>query len=305
MTTQTKGIFWGIISAASYGMTPLFAKPLYGLGISVNTVLFYRYSLAALMLAGLVVMRGESLRLRKADLFPLLWMGLVYCFSSLLLFEGYHIMDAGITATIFFAYPVMVAVIMGVFFKEKISKMAWGCLLCTMGGVWLLGETKGTGSMNVWGVSIVLLSALAYVLYMLGVNKTHLRKMDGAKLNFYALSIGAVVFALLLLTNGEGIAAPANAHQWGLYVMLAFVPTVVSLISLTKSIHYIGSTLTAVLGAFEPITALVIGIGVLGEHLTVNNVIGVVTILTAVTLIVSEKQVKKQVWSRVKRRIKK
>ena len=47
---KTKGFILGAIAAASYGMNPLFTLPLYSAGMSVDTVLFYRYSLAVIVL---------------------------------------------------------------------------------------------------------------------------------------------------------------------------------------------------------------------------------------------------------------
>ena len=64
-------------------------------------------------------LQGQSFTLRKADILPLVIMGLLFSFSSLLLFMSYNYMDAGIASTILFVYPVMVAVIMGVFSKRR------------------------------------------------------------------------------------------------------------------------------------------------------------------------------------------
>ena len=121
MNSKTKGFIYGAIAAASYGMNPLFTLPLYAAGMSVDTVLFYRYFFAVIVLGILMKMQHQSFALRKADILPLVIMGLLFSFSSLLLFMSYNYMDAGIASTILFVYPVMVAVIMGAFFKEKLS----------------------------------------------------------------------------------------------------------------------------------------------------------------------------------------
>ena len=123
MTNKTKGFIYGAIAAASYGMNPLFALPLYAAGMNVDTVLFYRYFFATIVLGILMKMQHQSFALHKADVLPLVIMGLLFSFSSLLLFMSYNYMDAGIASTILFVYPVMVAVIMGIFFKEKIPQL--------------------------------------------------------------------------------------------------------------------------------------------------------------------------------------
>jgi drug/metabolite transporter (DMT)-like permease len=121
MNSKTKGFIYGAIAAASYGMNPLFTLPLYAAGMSVDTVLFYRYFFAVIVLGILMKMQHQSFALRKADILPLVIMGLLFSFSSLLLFMSYNYMDAGIASTILFVYPVLVAIIMAVVFKEKVS----------------------------------------------------------------------------------------------------------------------------------------------------------------------------------------
>ena len=118
---KTKGFILGAIAAASYGMNPLFTLPLYSAGMSVDTVLFYRYSLAVIVLGIMMKFQKQSFAIKRVDVLPLCIMGLLFAFSSLFLFMSYNYMDAGIASTILFVYPVMVTVIMGAFFKEKIS----------------------------------------------------------------------------------------------------------------------------------------------------------------------------------------
>ena len=118
---RLKGFTYGAIAAASYGMNPLFALPLYGAGMNADSVLFYRYFLAIVMLGVLMKVKKQSFALKKTDILPLAVMGLLFSFSSLFLFESYNYMDAGIASTILFVYPVLVAIIMAVFFHEKVS----------------------------------------------------------------------------------------------------------------------------------------------------------------------------------------
>ena len=82
MNSKTKGFIYGAIAAASYGMNPLFTLPLYAAGMSVDTVLFYRYFFAVIVLGILMKMQHQSFALRKADILPLVIMGLLFSFSS-------------------------------------------------------------------------------------------------------------------------------------------------------------------------------------------------------------------------------
>ena len=102
---KSRGCVLGAVAAASYGLNPLFTLPLYGAGMGVDSVLFYRYLLAAAMLGALMLVRRQSFAVRRRDLVPLAVMGLLFSFSSLFLFESYNHMDAGIASTILTSIP--------------------------------------------------------------------------------------------------------------------------------------------------------------------------------------------------------
>ena len=184
MNNKTKGFIYGAIAAASYGMNPLFTLPLYAAGMSVDTVLFYRYAFAVIVLGVLMKLQGQSFTLRKADILPLVIMGLLFSFSSLLLFMSYNYMDAGIASTILFVYPVMVAVIMGAFFKEKISAITVFSILLALSGIALLYQGDGNKPLSTVGIIFVLLSSLSYAIYIVGVNRSSLKTLPTTKLTF-------------------------------------------------------------------------------------------------------------------------
>ena len=281
MNNKTKGFIYGAIAAASYGMNPLFALPLYAVGMSVDTVLFYRYALAAIVLGILMKLQGQPFALRKADILPLVIMGLLFSFSSLLLFMSYNYMDAGIASTILFVYPVMVAVIMGVFFKEKISAITVFSILLALSGIALLYQGDGNKPLSTIGIIFVLLSSLSYAIYIVGVNRSSLKTLPTTKLTFYAILFGLSVYIVRLnfCTELQMIPSPL---LWADVLALAILPTAVSLICTTLAIHYIGSTPTAILGALEPVTALFFGVLLFHEKLTPRLMAGILMIITLI-----------------------
>lgn len=289
MNTKVKGFALGSVAAASYGLNPLFALPLYGAGMEVDSVLFYRYAFAVLMLAVLMRVKCVSFAVRRSEIVPLCVMGLLFSFSSLFLFLSYQYMDAGIASTILFMYPVLVALIMAVFFKEKVSLLTWTSIAMAFGGISLLYQ-NGNGQTLSWiGVLFVLLSSLSYAIYIVGVNRSALRQMPTAKLTFYVLLFGIIVYVVRLHVCCD-LQTPAYPWLWLNLFSLALFPTIISLITMTISIHYIGSTYAAILGALEPITALFFGVLVFGEQLTPRIMLGIVLVLLAVTFIVAGKK---------------
>ena len=161
---RLKGFTYGAVAAASYGMNPLFALPLYGAGMSVDSVLFYRYFFAVVMLGILMKVKKQSFALKKADILPLAVMGLLFSFSSFFLFESYNYMDAGIASTILFVYPVLVAIIMAVFFHEKVSFITMFSIALAFTGISLLYEGGDGKTLSMLGVLFVILSSLTYAI---------------------------------------------------------------------------------------------------------------------------------------------
>ena len=86
ISNKAKGFVCGAVAAATYGMNPLFTLPLYKEGLSVDSVLFYRYAFAVLILGILMKIQGQSFALKKNEYFRY-WQEdcfflLLHCFCS-------------------------------------------------------------------------------------------------------------------------------------------------------------------------------------------------------------------------------
>ncbi len=286
MNAKAKGYLLGAVAAATYGMNPLFALPLYKAGMDSDSVLFFRYLFAIVILGIMIKTRGRTFRIARREVVPLVVMGLLVALSSLTLFQSYHYMEAGIASTLLFVYPIMVALIMAVFFKEKITLQTVVCILFALGGIGLLYQGEDGATLSMTGIILVMVSALAYSIYIVGVNQSSLKQMATVQLTFYVLVFGFILF-LVRSRFGTDLTLPARWYQWGNLIALAALPTAVSFICTTQAIQYIGSTPTAILGALEPVTAVIFGVTLFGESLTPRLVLGILMIILAVTLIIA------------------
>lgn len=291
MKRRITGVINGAIAAASYGTNPLFALPLYAGGIGVNSVLFYRYAFAVgIYWVWLKFHKKISLHITFKEFIPLLILGLFFSLSSLTLFEAFKYIEAGIACTILFIYPVLVAVMMALFFKENMTKTVIFSILLTSVGILLLYKGKYDVDLNLHGVGIVFLSALLYALYIIGVKNiktvSHIKR---DKLSFYVMLFGLLVYVynLKFCTELQIIDKP---FLWLCAIALAIFPTIISLETITVAIKLIGSTTTAILGALEPLTAIFFGVVFFHEQLTPRIIFGVLLILTGVILIVTRKK---------------
>lgn len=286
MKAKAKGYLLGTIAAATYGMNPLFALPLYKSGMNPDSVLFFRYLLAIPLLGLMVRARGRTFRLGRAEVPPLVAMGLLVAVSSLTLFQSYNYMDAGIASTLLFVYPMMVALIMVCVFREKLTIQTALCMVLALGGIGLLYKSADGLTLSLTGTALVLVSALSYALYIVGINRSSLREVATLKVTFYVLLFGLTLFVGRLVYGG-GLCLPDKWYLWGNLLALAVFPTAISFLCTTSAIQYIGSTPTAILGALEPVTAILFGVTVFGERLTLRECLGVTLIITAVTLVIA------------------
>lgn len=119
--------------------------------------------------------------------------------------------------------------------------------------------------------------------------------MSSVKLTFYVL-LFCVSTIIIRSFFGEGnhIQLLTTPSMWGWALMLALIPTIVSLILMVIAVHHIGSTPTAIMGALEPLTAVMIGVLVFGEVLTTRVAIGILMILLGVIIIIASKSFKPQ-----------
>lgn len=291
MRRKTKGIMIGAFGAASYGTNPLFALPLFSAGIAVNSVLFYRYFFALILFwAWQTFIKKHSLKISPKQAFALIPLGVVFSVSSLTLFMSYNYIDAGIASTVLFIYPIFVAVIMAVFFGEKLSRRTLVSIVLTTVGISLFYKGKTGETLNVYGIVLVLISALSYAVYMVAIKKVPtLKRVNYSTLTFYVMLFGLAVF-LFNLKFGLELQALRSPLAWFCAAALAVFPTILSLETMTISIKLIGPTLSAILGALEPVTAVFFGVIVFHEQMTPRIAAGIVLILSAVLLIVLEKK---------------
>ena len=277
------GTLCGIGAAVCYGTNPLGAR-LYDEGMSPSSVLFWRFGLAWLLIAAMMLLRKEKLAVTKKEFATLSALGLLFLASSLTLYVSFQLMDVGVASTLLFVYPVLTAAIMAIFFKEKLTLATVSAILLSFAGVMLLYWTPDGGRLSAAGVALVLISALTYAIYIIVMNRAHL-EMSAFKINFYVLIYCALGNLLMSFCTGQGFQVPATASSWFYVGWLAVVPAILALVMMVYAAKYIGSTPTAIMGALEPLTAVLIGIFLFGEIFTPRLAFGIVLIFSAVIII--------------------
>ncbi|WP_448908506.1 DMT family transporter [Hoylesella shahii] len=292
MSPTVKGFLNASISGITFGLIPLFAIPVLNTGMHSTSVLIYRYAFGCLAMLCMLMFHRTRMRLAFGDFLRILLLSSMYAVSSITLIEGYNYMASGIATTLLFSYPVWTCLLSVVFLHEKLSATTAIAIAIAVGGVFFLsGILDGQGDMQgLTGLFLLLTSGFLYAVYMVAFPRMRIRKIPSLKLTFYIFFF-AMLILTLYATFTRGRFDPIDTHNQLINLfLLGLVPTAISNVTLIISLKQISSTMAAVLGAFEPMTAMCVGILLFGEPLTLPIVIGFVLIITSVLILVLSKR---------------
>lgn len=278
----------GIITGIAYGLNPLFGMPLMNEGAAVESILFFRYAFAVIILGLILWIGKQSFKISLKQAGVLFVLGLLYTASSLFLFEAYNYIASGLATTLIFLYPVLVAIIM-VFLGVIPSWPVWLAIAATFGGVLIMTQSCSGESINPIGVLLSLGSALVYALFIVIINRSKaIANISNSVLTFYTLMVGSIVFlGKIALSDTDITAGIEGSAAWLNLIGLALLPTIVSTATLAIATRNIGATKASVLGVFEPITAILVGTIMFGEPLTTNIIVGICLAIVAVSFMIS------------------
>lgn len=284
------GIFYAIISSASFGFSPLFSIALMVAGLSHFDILTYRWGIAALVLMIYAAIRGKTLKLNSVDeVWKIVLLSALRAVTSITLLIGYANIASGIASTINFMYPVVVALCMMLFYGEKKSAANIISIAMSIFGVYLLAHGDGLiveGGDTTLGLVCSIISAFSFAAYYIVMKRTKADKIEVVKFTTWIMLLSAVYFLIGGLVTEGGISLVTDSRSW-LYILgLGLWSTMVSSFTGVKAIRRIGPTLTSILGALQPLTAVILGVIFLDEHLGAKTVLGIALILVAVTIVV-------------------
>ena len=292
-----KGLFYAAISSASFGFSPLFSLALIAAGLSNFDVLSYRWLTAAVVLVIYAACKKKTLRLNSFDeVWRVVLLSALRSITSITLLIGYANIASGVASTINFMYPIFVALCMMIIFREDRAWINVVAILLSILGVYLMANGDGViveGGNTVLGLTCSLISAITFAAYYIVMKKTKSDKIEVVKFTTWIMLLSAIYFiAAALLIDGR-ITIVYDFKSWMNILGLGLWATMVSNFTGVKAIRRIGPTLTSILGALQPLTAVVLGVIFLDEHLGISTISGIALILAAVTMIVLHQRKKK------------
>ena len=293
------GIFYAAISSMAFGFSPLFSLALIGAGLSDFDILSYRWLIAGTVLMIYAFCKKKSLRLNSFDeAWKIVLLSILRALTSVTLLIGYVNISSGIASTINFMYPVIVTLCMVLFFGEKRSLIDYLAIAASIFGVYLLASGDSImveGGNTKLGLTCSLISAFSFAAYYIVMKQVKADKIEVVKFTTWIMMLSAVYFIIGAFISDGKLTIVTDARSWLNILGLGLWSTMVSNITGVKGNRRIGPTMTSILGALQPLTAVILGVLFLNEHLYMRSLIGCTIILVAVTIIVLHQKNRKHI----------
>ena len=287
---KLNGIFYASVSSASFGFSPLFSLGLLAAGLSDFDVLSYRWLVAGIVLMIYALCKKKSLRLNSFDeVWKVVLLSALRAITSVTLLIGYTNISSGIASTRNFMYPVIVTICMMLFFGEKRSLADIAAIGVSIFGVYLLASGDSIiveGGNTRLGLICSLISAFSFAAYYIVMKQVRADKIEVVKFTTWIMMLSAFYFIVCAFIFEGRITLVKDFGSWLNILGLGLWATMVSNITGVKAIRRIGPTHTSILGALQPVTAVILGVLFLGEHLYLRSCIGITLILVAVSVVV-------------------
>lgn len=281
---KTKGIVLALISSGTFGLIALFSIPLLNAGMHAPSILFYRCLIAATLLAVICLIRKKDFKISPRTAIQLFMMGMLYTMTAMGLIYSYNYISSGVSTTIHFLYPVAVACMMIIFYKEKLSRNLLVAAILSLAGVALLCWSD-SGFISTKGLLAVLMTVCTYSIYIVELNRPNIRNLEPEIITFYVMLFGCFIFSVFSYSTTGIELIPDTSSLFNLLGLAVFA-TVLSNLTLVSAVKYAGSTTTSILGSLEPVVATAVGVFHFNEPFGWNILFGLLIIIGAVLLVI-------------------
>jgi drug/metabolite transporter (DMT)-like permease len=273
------GVVSAIVSSVFFGMLGIFSSIGETAGLSTTSRIFFRFFIAAIVMYFIVKAQGKSIKLGFDVLYKLTIGSILYfSLTSYLLFRSYDYIGTGFATVLSFTYPIMVLILSIVIDREKVGKLQlFGTAIAFVGLLIVIGPIKGS---SIVGISLGILSAITFTLYIRMLGQSFIKKIDSSVLMFYIFMISAVFW--FFPSTYEMIKTPQVVNIPRALISVVGLSVLGSLIActlFTYSVKAIGGRMTSILSVFNPIASVLIGLVVLNEKLASGFGYGVLLIL--------------------------
>jgi len=268
-----------IVSAASFGTLGILGRYAYADGLDTFTILALRFTIGAVLMAGLLVVRHERWP-RGSTLVRLIGMGaLGYVGQSFCYLTATQYASPGLVALLLYLYPVFVAILSAVFLREKFTPLKIAALALATFGAALTANPQG----GQWtGILLAVAAAAIYSVYII-VGAGVMQKVSAFQSSTVIFASAGAVYATLALLRGPQL--PHSGAGWAAVIAIVLIATVIPVVTFLAGLRRIGPTNASMLSTVEPIVTVLLAALLFGDVLTTVALIGGALILIAVVML--------------------
>lgn len=272
-----------VVSACCFGSLTTVTLLAMQAGMPLVNVIFWRFSIAALLLRALTWSAGKEHRFNRAALRLMIIGGIAQALISYLSFKSLDFLPVGALAFLFYTYPVWVAIISSIRGKEALTQARVLALIVATVGIAIMVGAPHVVALSTIGILMALGTALLYALYLPMVHEAQ-KELPALLSSFYLVTGIAITFLIVSLISG-GIIFPGTAASWSYLLLLSVVGTVFAFGSLMAGLHILGPVRTSIISTVEPFFTAILGAVVLQQGLTLAIVAGGALIAAAVIIL--------------------
>lgn len=273
MKTNTRARLSLITSMAIFGTLAPFVR---NIPVSSGELALYRAVLAAALIGLFLLLTRQRIPVRALgrELVLLLFSGMAMGINWILLFEAYKYTTVAISTLSYYFAPVIVTLVCPILFKEKLTGKQILCfLMSTIGLALVIGITDlGSGGNDAIGVLFGLGAAVFYAAVIL-LNK-FIRGVAGIHRTFLQFLAAIVILAPYVALSGGVTLGSMDGSGWICLLIVGLVHTGITYCLYFSSLKELPGQTAAILSYIDPLVAVVIGVVVLGEPLSWQQLIG-------------------------------
>ncbi len=273
------GVGLVVVSAAAFGTLAILGRYAFAAGMDSATILFLRFSLAAVVMVGLLLVRRERLPAGQV-LFWLIGMGAIgYVGQAFAYLSALHYASPGLVALLLYLYPVFVTLLAAVWLHEPITRTRWLALGLALVGTAL---TVGPAGGQLLGILLATSAAAIYSVYIL-VGARVMKVVSAVQSSTVIFAAAGVVTGLMM--GLQGPTWPTTPNGWAIIGAIVLVATVLPVVTFLAGLERIGPSNAAMLSTIEPVVTVGLAAVLLGEQPSVSMLMGGALILGAVLLL--------------------
>lgn len=268
------------ISAVSFGAAPIFTEFIYRDGLNTQSLLFFRFAIASVIIWAIVAIMKKSMP-RGKDLFFLFLLGFIgYSGQSYSYFKALLYIPPALVAILLYLYPVIVTLLSAVLLHEKLDAgKVIALALAAAGTLLVVGIQKGS---DIRGILLGISAALIYSAYIL--TSARVLKRNNTFSSTAVIISSAALFYLLFCMRTE-LVLPSTPTGIANIFLVALVSTAIAIYAFFAGVKIIGAVNSSMISTFEPVATIVLACALFGQKITMLQTAGTALVITAAVIL--------------------